>query len=68
MSKPFHDVTEKENQMKYPRTPHLPWSPGVTGDDIHNTVKPLEWSEIVITENMDGENTTMRRVEYTLDP
>lgn len=46
--------------MKYPRTYHLPYSPGTTNDD-----KKLkdDWfdhfknQEIVITEKLDGENT-----------
>lgn len=47
-------------RYKYPRTPHLPWSPGATKDDIH-----LDWDQlfesknVVITEKLDGENTTM---------
>ena len=50
----------KEFKSKYPRTYHVPWSPGSTSDD-----KKLDalwfysddWagSEIVITEKMDGE-------------
>lgn len=48
--------------MKYPRTYHLPWSPGTTSDD-----KKLsgDWfdmykdKEIVITEKLDGENTAI---------
>ena len=48
--------------MKYPRTYHLPYSPGATKDD-----KKLQgdWfenyigSEIVITEKLDGENIHM---------
>jgi len=47
------------NRIKYPRTYHLPESPGMTKDD-----RQMEDSEIfigkevVITEKMDGENTT----------
>jgi hypothetical protein len=45
---------------KYPRTPHLPWSQGNTSDDkvLKNTTH-FEGKEIVITEKMDGENTSM---------
>lgn len=48
---------------KYPRTPHLPWSKGHTPDDIVlNTFDHLAGlSEIVVTEKLDGENTTMHR-------
>ena len=50
--------------MKYPRTYHLPYSPGATKDD-----KKLQdgWfmnykdKEIVITEKMDGENIHMTK-------
>lgn len=48
------------DKIKYPRTFHLPWSPGRTDDD--KTLKAtshLEGKEVVITEKMDGENTTL---------
>ena len=53
-------------RVKYPRTYHLPWSPGVSSDDrkwepstldFYNQTKP----EVVVTVKMDGENTTMYR-------
>lgn len=47
-------------RRKYPRTPHLPWSPGATPDDIHaRDLSRFEGAEIVVTEKLDGENTTM---------
>nr|WP_202819775.1 RNA ligase family protein [Thaumasiovibrio subtropicus] len=49
-------------RIKYPRTPHLPWSQGVTSDDIRcvdTTV--FEGQRVVVTEKMDGENTTLHR-------
>lgn len=47
---------------KYPRTPHLPWSPGATSDDAWcPSFEALERGLIVVTEKMDGENTTMYR-------
>ena len=47
-------------KVKYPRTPHLPFSQGVTSDDkIIQTLNYFVGEEIVITEKMDGENTTM---------
>lgn len=47
-------------QVKYPRTYHAPWSPGVTSDDrIANF--SLDGMSVVITEKLDGENTTMTR-------
>lgn len=51
-------------RMKYPKTPHLPDSPGCTDDD---SILSLEWlnslrrQQVVVTEKMDGENTTFYR-------
>jgi RNA ligase-like protein len=48
--------------VKYPRTYHLPWSPGLTDDDRKlPTTTVFEGREVVITEKMDGENTTLYR-------
>jgi hypothetical protein len=46
--------------VKYPRTHHVPWSPGTTKDDrtMPSPNKLIE-SCVVVTEKMDGENTTM---------
>lgn len=43
--------------FKYPRTPHLPWSEGVSSDDIV-APPPFEGCEVVVTRKMDGENFT----------
>jgi hypothetical protein len=45
---------------KYPRTPHLPWSPGTSDDDIllFNSFM-FENMNVIVTEKLDGENTTM---------
>ncbi|MBT2469884.1 AAA family ATPase [Streptomyces sp. ISL-66] len=44
----------------YPRTPHLPWSPGATSDDVRTTgIDGLAGREVVVTEKLDGENTTL---------
>ena len=49
-------------RIKYPRTAHLPWSPGATADDIHQgKLSPFEGKYVVVTEKMDGENTTLYR-------
>ena len=46
----------------YPRTPHLPWSPGATADDLRTTdLSGLVGREVVVTEKLDGENTTLYR-------
>ncbi|MFT5465446.1 MAG: hypothetical protein ACI8UO_000541 [Verrucomicrobiales bacterium] len=48
--------------IKYPRTLHLPWSPGSTNDDCFlNGVSHFEGREVVVTEKLDGENTSMYR-------
>ncbi|KHF32681.1 RNA ligase family protein [Paenibacillus sp. JTLBN-2024] len=47
-------------KIKYPRTMHLPWSRSYTDDDrILRTTDHFAGREVVITEKMDGENTTM---------
>ncbi|SCF77646.1 RNA ligase family protein [Streptomyces sp. Ncost-T10-10d] len=44
----------------YPRTPHLPWSPGAASDDVRIAdLSGLTGREIVVTEKLDGENTTL---------
>lgn len=47
--------------VKYPRTPHLPWSPGATSDDVYlaDVKVAFEGKRVIVTEKMDGENTTM---------
>lgn len=51
-----------EKLYKYPRTLHLPWSPGATNDDkIMSDLSPMIGKSVVVTEKMDGENTTMLR-------
>ena len=48
--------------VKYPRTYHLPWSPGLTDDDrMLPSTKVFEGKMVLITPKMDGENTTMYR-------
>lgn len=48
------------NYFKYPRTMHLPWSPGATNDDkILQDLSIFNGKNIIITEKMDGENTTL---------
>ncbi|MFJ2393845.1 RNA ligase family protein [Streptomyces sp. NPDC087843] len=47
-------------RVHYPRTPHLPWSPGATSDDVRVTdLAGLRDLEVVVTEKLDGENTTL---------
>lgn len=48
------------NYVKYPRTWHMPWSPGMTKDDrCHPNMKQFEGRRVIVMEKMDGENTTM---------
>lgn len=46
--------------VKYPRTLHLPWSPGVSKDDrVLEDLSVFENNHVVVTAKMDGENTTL---------
>ena len=47
------------NRVKYPRTFHLPWSPGMNRDDRQMTdIEVFEGQRVMICEKLDGENTT----------
>ncbi|MCY9581425.1 RNA ligase family protein [Paenibacillus alvei] len=47
-------------KIKYPKTMHLPWSRSYTNDDkILRNTNHFIGREVVVTEKMDGENTTM---------
>jgi RNA ligase. len=50
------------NRVKYPRTWHLPFSPGMHDDDrmIESTAH-FVGQRVVVTEKLDGENTTIYR-------
>lgn len=50
-------------RVRYPRTFHLPWSPGCTNDDrvMDDPDEAFGGAEVVVTEKLDGENTTMYR-------
>lgn len=46
--------------MKYPRTPHLLYSPGFSKDDIQlESDDHFIGMNIIITEKLDGENTSL---------
>jgi hypothetical protein len=48
------------SRVKYPRTNHLPWSPGVNDDDrVMQDTSRFEGKRVIVTKKMDGENTTM---------
>lgn len=45
--------------VKYPRTYHLPWSSPSSDDRMLNSVAGFVGKEVVVTEKLDGENTTL---------
>ena len=46
--------------VKYPRTYHLPWSQGMNNDDrMMPNINVFEGKRVIVTEKLDGENTTM---------
>jgi len=49
--------------IRYPKTPHLPWSPGYDAQEDMVLESTDHWTgvEVVITEKMDGECTTLAR-------
>jgi len=45
--------------VKYPRTMHCPWSPGVHDDDkVIESLEDFIGKRVIVTKKMDGENTT----------
>ena len=53
------------SRVKFPRTHHVPWSPGVHSDDrVLGSLRAFEGRRVVVTRKMDGENTTLYR-DYT---
>ena len=53
------------DHVKYPRTFHLPWSPGATEDDrIMEDVSCFEGKDVVVTQKMDGENANLYHDYY----
>lgn len=54
------------SRIKYSRTPHLLWSPGFSPDDtIVRDCTHFNGRQIVVTEKMDGECTTIYSDGYT---
>ena len=48
--------------MKYPRTFHIPSSPGATDDDkVLSSMDHFIGKEVIITEKLDGENTSFHQ-------
>jgi len=49
-----------ETKIKYPRSFHLPWSPGMTKDDrALKNCDHFVGRRVIVTLKLDGENTTM---------
>ena len=51
------------SRVKYPRTFHVPWSPGATDDDrvMDDPNAAFGGAEVVVTEKLDGECSTLYR-------
>ena len=50
------------DRVKYPKTLHFPWSPGLQNDDrVLEDPSCFNGKMVVMTEKLDGENTTMYR-------
>lgn len=58
-----HEILNKflmSKHIKYPRTPHFPWSEKLGKDDrMIESLTPFVGKDVVVTLKMDGENTTM---------
>jgi len=62
MLKAANALTLFSDRVKYPRTPHLPWSPGADEDDvILDATTHFKDKYVIVTEKMDGECTTLYR-------
>jgi hypothetical protein len=48
------------DRVKYSRTMHLPWSPGLSNDDkLIESLDAFLGKRVIVSEKMDGENTTL---------
>lgn len=58
-------MNEMSELYSYPRTPHIPESPGATSDDKHASKDTIAYLasgiELVVTEKMDGSNLSLYR-------
>jgi hypothetical protein len=58
-------VMTSSNLVKYPRTYHVPWSKGTTSDDrILTNMDHFIGREVIVTEKLDGENSSLYRDHY----
>lgn len=50
----------KHIKAKFPKTYHVPWSLGIQSDDkVFKTLEHFHGKEIIVSEKLDGENTTL---------
>ena len=55
-----YHLNEFSHLVKYPRTYHLPWSPGMQDDDrMLPDINVFAGKRVIVTEKYDGENTSM---------
>lgn len=53
-------LTQFTNRVKFSRTHHVPWSPGIHDDDrVLTSMERFIGRRVIVHEKMDGENTTM---------
>lgn len=53
-------IEDFTNYVKYERTFHVPWSDGITDDDkVLKNMQNFAGKRVVVTEKMDGENTSI---------
>lgn len=56
----YPHLIQFQRYVKYPRTFHVPWSPGMHDDDkMMKDVKIFEGEKVIAFNKLDGENTTM---------
>lgn len=55
----------QQKLYKYPRTYHAPWSLGCTSDDKkHTSMEQFKNKRVIVTEKLDGENTTLAPTKH----
>ena len=63
---PVGNGSDSPWNAKYPSTPYWPWSPSVgRGDDVHSDPDRFVGADVVVTEKLDGGNTTAATRSFT---
>jgi hypothetical protein len=58
-------MNSQQKLYKYPRTYHAPWSLGCTSDDKkHTSMEQFKNKRVIVTEKLDGENTTLAPTKH----